>query len=60
MFSLSMLETDSLVSRDGLAVTSRVCPLILNTWAESIIVLTRGIYAAFREGVHVYRQLPNG
>ena len=52
MFSLSMLRSDNLIPRGGLAVTSRVCPLILNTWAESIIVLTRWIYAAFREGFH--------
>ena len=52
MFFLSMLRSDNLVSRGGLAVLSRVSPLILNTWAESIIVLTRWIYTAFREGFH--------
>ena len=48
-----------ILSREtGSAVPSRVSPLILHTQAESdwLMVLTHGVHAAFRDGVHPYRQ----
>ena len=68
--SLSPFTPVNLASRTRLAVLFRVSPLILHTQAESSIinhqssiinlVLTHGIHATFREGVHIYCQSPLG